>query len=88
MKTVQIHQTSCGSVVVTSMDPDAPPGEYVDRATVDALVEALRAVKVRLHFVGMPQEAFTEGGLPDWRKQIALIESALAPFAPPEASRD
>ncbi len=36
------------------------------------LLAALKAIKVRLHFVGTPQEP------PDWRKEIALLESAIA----------
>jgi hypothetical protein len=48
--------------------------------------DALKAVKVRLHFVGMPQEPMWEpepgNKIPDWRKQIALIEAALSPAQP------
>jgi len=48
------------------------------RTTHDALMAALKALKLRIHFIGMPQETRRDDGAPDWRKEIALIESALA----------
>lgn len=51
------------------------------RALLDAapgLLAALKAIRLRIHFIGMPQEARTEDGRPDWRKQIAQMEAAIA----------
>lgn len=48
-----------------------------DHAAAAALRDVLKTVKRRLHYVGMPNEPMWEGR-PDWRKEIALIEDALA----------
>jgi hypothetical protein len=42
------------------------------------MLAALKAVKRRICFIGMPQEAFREDGAPDWRKEIAMLEAAIA----------
>jgi hypothetical protein len=44
--------------------------------------KALEAVKLRMHFIGWPAESFwspNDDGrtIPDWRKEIALVEHAL-----------
>jgi hypothetical protein len=54
-----------------------------DDARIRELEAALLAVKRRLHFVGWPAEDFwsprDDGpAIPDWRKEIAIIEAALA----------
>lgn len=44
------------------------------------MLEALKALKVRIAFIGMPQEPFRNdrmGKIPDWRKELALLEAAL-----------
>jgi hypothetical protein len=46
------------------------------------LVAVLQAVKLRMHFIGWPAEAVwspNDDGrtIPDWRKEIALVEHAL-----------
>ena len=38
---------------------------------------ALRAIKIRIAFIGHPKEKMRDDGLPDWVKQIALMEAAL-----------
>lgn len=47
-------------------------------AMLDEAMAALTAVKRRLHFVGMPQEARFADGTTDWAKEIAMIEAVLA----------
>lgn len=46
--------------------------------------EALQALKLRIHFIGMPQEPMIDmsdqGGperVPDWQREIELLEKAL-----------
>ena len=50
-------------------------------AAAPDLLEALKQIKVRIHFIGMPQEAMWKDGerdVPDWRKEIEMLEAALA----------
>ena len=47
-------------------------------AAAPECLEALRALRLRLHFVGMPQEPRRDDGRPDWRPEIALMEAAIA----------
>jgi hypothetical protein len=46
-------------------------------AAAPKMLEALKQLKVRFHFMGMPQEAMFEGR-PDWRKELKLLEEAIA----------
>lgn len=47
--------------------------EILHRCTChDDLVTVARAVKQRIHFIGLPSEP------KDWAKEVALIEAALA----------
>ena len=63
----------------------APASEPAERlADIEAknkvLVEALQAIKVRLHFMGWPAETYWKPHnkwIPDWRKEIAILERAL-----------
>ncbi|MEQ8636870.1 hypothetical protein [Gimesia maris] len=48
------------------------------KAERDRMADALKIVKVRIHFVGMPSEAFLANGRPDWSTEIKAIESALS----------
>jgi hypothetical protein len=41
------------------------------------LRQALEAIKLRIHYIGMPAESKNEDGAPDWSKEIALLEAAL-----------
>lgn len=45
------------------------------------LLAALQAVKLRLHFVGLPSEPMNDSG-PDWSKEINLLEAAIANAKP------
>lgn len=54
----------------------------LEKVEADAAVmrEALRELKVRIAYIGMPQEPFWMDGdrkVWDWRKQCALLENAL-----------
>ena len=49
------------------------PNDFV----ICALTEALKAVKVRIAFVGHPQEPMVDGH-PDWSTEVKLIEMALS----------
>lgn len=64
------------------------------RVQADLMANALKAVKIRLHFDGMPGESMWNAGTDDsprwtsdWRHEIALIEQALhgTPYTPPSA---
>lgn len=55
---------------------DSPGQQLLDQLA--KAKAALKAIKIRIHFIGMPQEKLLDGGLPDWSKEIELIESALA----------
>lgn len=64
------------------------------RVQADLMAHALKAVKIRLHFDGMPGESMWNAGTDDsprwtsdWRHEIALIEQALhgTPYTPPSA---
>lgn len=59
---------------------DQADAEFIVRAcnAHDELIAALRAIKRRIHFIGMPQEPFRDDDAPDWRKEIALLEAAIA----------
>ena len=46
-------------------------------AAAPDLLTALEAVKLRIHFIGLPSEPMNEDG-PDWSKEITLLEAALA----------
>lgn len=41
------------------------------------LLEACEAMKLRIHFIGLPSEPMNEDG-PDWSKEIVLLEAAIA----------
>ena len=41
------------------------------------LLEACKAVKIRIHFIGLPSEPMNKNGT-DWSKEIALLEAAIA----------
>ncbi len=45
------------------------------------LLTALQAVKVRLHFVGLPSEPMNDSG-PDWSKEIKQLEAAIEKAKP------
>lgn len=60
-------------------------------------IKALQRIKLRLHFMGWPAEAFWNAGseteprwIADWRYEIALIENALCgtPIDKPEKPSD
>ncbi len=40
------------------------------------LLAACKAVKVRLHFIGLPSEPMNDSG-PNWSKEIMLLEAAI-----------
>ena len=68
----------------------AEQSEKLQRAT-----DALRKVKLRLHFLGMPGESMWKVDdhftwVPDWRYEIQLIENALhgSPITTPEKPTD
>lgn len=51
-----------------------------EKALEEALREAagaLAALKVRIHYIGMPSEPVRRDGAPDWRGEIAVLEAAL-----------
>ncbi len=47
----------------------------------DALLEACKDIKIRIAFIGYPSEPMNEHG-PDWSKEIALLEQAIAQAEP------
>jgi hypothetical protein len=69
--------------VLTCSEPSAERANAQQReGLADALrhiewmQQVLAAVKVRVAFVGWPREPRREDGVPDWRREIALIEEA------------
>ena len=46
-------------------------------ATNKDLLDACKAIQIRIAFIGMPSEPMNESG-PDWSKEIKLIEAAIA----------
>ncbi len=42
----------------------------------DDLLVACKAIKQRIHFIGLPSEPMNKTG-PDWSKEIALLEPAI-----------
>jgi hypothetical protein len=56
---------------------DAAKEHHARSGLVADLLSVITAVKRRLHFVGMPQEARRADGAPDWVSVIAQIEAAL-----------
>jgi len=57
---------------------DDKQGE-IARLTVqrNELLNMMKAIKTRIHFVGMPQEVMLNGR-PDWSKEITMLEAVLA----------
>ena len=56
---------------------DCPTAERAEQIVIEhnahaALLSALKAVKKRIHFVGMPQEP------PNWAPEITMIEAAIS----------
>ena len=51
----------------------------IDRAEASKadLLTACEAIKLRIHFIGLPSEPMRENE-PDWSKEIVLIEAAMA----------
>lgn len=43
----------------------------------DELLDACKAIKLRIAFIGHPNEPKNENG-PDWSKEIGLLEQAIA----------
>ncbi len=90
MKTITIHR-SLEAPYVARSDLGAPPGEYVDRATVDELVARVREVLAA-------HSDMMDDIVSDFAHDVSIaaagesirrdLLAALAPFAPPEASRE
>lgn len=54
---------------------------------IERMEEALKAIRLRMHFIGWPNEPMwiphhTLSPMPDWRKQIQIVELALRPSVP------
>ena len=49
---------------------------FEENGLVTDLLAVCEAIKLRIHFIGLPSEPMNENR-PDWSKEIALIESVI-----------
>ena len=79
------NNTNCLAVVWSDdmFNAEANAKELVRRwnafekdGLVNELLTVCKAVKIRIHFIGLPSEPMNENGT-DWSKEIALIEAAI-----------
>lgn len=56
---------------------DIPEQIEALRAVARGMLEALRLLKIRIHYVGMPLEIWLNGR-PDWSVEIAALEAAIS----------
>ena len=44
----------------------------------DALLDACKAFKLRIAYIGLPSEPMSGPNVPDWKNEIAMLEAAIA----------
>jgi len=61
-----------------SENDEANAKEFVRRCNSQPdLLEALKAIRIRISFIGLTSEPMIQN-IPDWSKEIALLEAAVA----------
>ena len=83
-RSIQIKHPAGGFLRIALVDGgDSVSGPNARRLVLcwnsyDELLTACEAIKIRIAFIGWPAELKHEDGKPDWVKEIALLEKAIA----------